>query len=164
MKKLFAIAIAMSLAGTAMASSVGFEFGTNFFRPSVTGAQTQNGENFTVGWNLDSDVSLGIYNELSNVLVAGTAGTLAVSAIEVSKGVMKNVGIGLRLGQGTTAGAIGADVDPLADIVGAVDILSGSGDKISGSLRATVAARFCNTAASVVMDGVNLGLSVKIGF
>jgi len=161
MKKLLGMAVAMSLAGTAMAGSVGFDFGTNFFKPSGVGGEAGNGQNFTIGWNLDNDLSLGVYTELSNVTLTAGTGTLAVSAIQITKGVMKNVDIGLTLGSGTQTVA-GAPTAPLADIVGGVNLLSGSGDKISGALRATVAARFCNTGTN--MDGVNLGLSVRIEF
>jgi hypothetical protein len=172
MKKLFAIAIAMSLAGAASAASIGFDFGTNFYKPAVTGYTTENGENFALSWNLDSDVSLGIYTETSNFSAgtAATTGTLAVSAVQVTKGVMKNVNVGLAVGSATsTIGAV-TSTAPMVDIVGTVDILSGSGDKISGALRASAAARFCqadleNTAAAFnEADGVNLGLAVQVAF
>ena len=67
MKKLFAYAIAMSMAGTASAASIGFDFGTNFYKPAAAGYTTENGQSFAVSWNLDSDVTLGVYTEQSNV-------------------------------------------------------------------------------------------------
>lgn len=173
MKKLIAGAVALTISGSAMAaaSSVGFSFGTNFFSPSAAGLVAQNGQNFTIGWALDNDVSLGVYNELSNINSGGVFSTLTTNAIQISKGVMKNVTVGLNLGAGAAtvnAGAggspaIAATTSPLADIFGAVNILSGSGDKVSGSLQATVAARFHrNTTAS--LNGTNIGLAVGIMF
>lgn len=179
MKKLIAGAVALTISGSAMAaaSSVGFSFGTNFFSPSAPGLVADNGQNFTINWALDNDVSLGVYTELSNVNLTGALSTLTVNAIQVSKGVMKNVSVGLNLGSGTTtansfvagppATGIAAGTAPLADIFGSVNILSGSGDKVSGSLSATVAARFSKVGATTTvgnLNGVNVGLAVGIMF
>jgi hypothetical protein len=161
MKKLFAVAIVVSLAGAASAASVGFDFGTNFYKPAANGYLTQNGSNFTLSWNLDSDISLGVYQELSNWTNVATTGTLSVSAVQISKGVVKNVAVGLDLGSGTAT-----NTQALVDVFGVVNILSGSGEKVSGALRATAAARFCKATltAPANADGYNLGLSVQIGF
>ena len=168
MKKLIAGAVALTISGSAMAAgnSVGFAFGTNFYKPSTAGFTAQNGQNFTISWALDNDISLGVYNEVSNVNggTAPTTGTLTVNAIQVAKGVMKNVSVGLNLGAGTNGGGlVTAPVTaPLADVYGAVNILSGSGDKVSGALTATVAARYITTGD--YKNGVNLGLAVGIMF
>lgn len=174
MKKLFAYVIAMSLASGAMAGSVGFDFGTNFFKPHASGGQATNGSNFLVSWVLDNDLALGVYTELSNLGVNDTTGTfdnvatLSVNAIQVTKGVMKNVSVGLNLGSGTVApgagGSLVAETKPVVDILGAVNILSGTGDKIQGALRATAAARFLNTTTGTnpKLDGVNIGLAVQL--
>jgi hypothetical protein len=163
MKKIFAVAVAVSLASTAMAGGVAFEFGANFFKPNLAGAQAQNGQNFTMSWNLDSDVSLGVYTEQSFLFDGGVVwaagSTLTVSAIQVTKGVMKNVEIGLNLGSGTDSTS---NTAPLVDILGSVNILSGSGDKVSGALVGMAAARFCNTTNNT--DGVNVGLAVEVEF
>lgn len=171
MKKLLAGAVVVSLAGSAMAAgnSVGFQFGTNFFQPSAAGLVAQNGQNFTISWMLDNDVSLGVYNELTPTLnaTAATVGTITVNAIQVAKGVMKNVTVGLNLGAGTvTANApLVAATNPLADVFGSVNILSGSGDKISGNLTAVVAARFeRNGTTNAGANGTNVGLAVGIVF
>lgn len=176
MKKLFAYVIAMSLAGSATAASIGFDFGTNFYKPSAAGYTTENGQNFSVSWNLDSDISFGVYNEQSNVVgptAVVSVGTLDVSALEVSKGVMKNVSVGLRLGSATftdtTTPTALSNTSTFVDILGTVTILSASGDKVEGSLRASAAARFSrvdlNSAATYASaDGVNLGLSVQVAF
>jgi hypothetical protein len=164
MKKLFACAIAVSLAGTAMAGGVAFDFGTNFFDPSKNGAQAQNGQNFLMSWMLEEDLSLGVYTEQSN-LFDGAVGawpvgsTFTVSAIQVAKGVLKNVQVGLNLGSGTDSTS---NTAPMCDIFGTVNLLSGAGEKVTGALRATIAARFCNTNNNT--DGVNLGLAVQVAF
>lgn len=164
MKRVLVIALAAMLAGGAVqAASVGFDFGTNFFKPSVAGAQTGNGSNFLISWQLDNDVALGVYTEQNpNVVVGALAGTLAVSAIQVTKGVIKNVSVGLNLGSGSTTATLPVSTAALVDVLGTVNILSGSGDKVQGALKAIVAARFCNTTTS--MDGVNLGLAVALWF
>jgi hypothetical protein len=161
MKKLLAYVVAMSLAGTASAASIGFGFGTNFYKANAVDSETENGQNFTVSWNLDSDISFGVYTEETN-LTDTLGGTLAVSAIQLTKGVMKNVTVGLNLGSGTT------DIETmaLADIFGAVTILSSSGSKVEGSLVATASARFSQVdiGSGDAADGVNLGLSVLVAF
>jgi hypothetical protein len=165
MKKLFAVAVVLSLAGTASAASVAFDFGTNFYRPAASGYLTQNGQNFTLGWALDNDLSLGVYTELSQVTGNAVTDTLAVTSIQVAKGVVKNVVVGLNLGSGTTTAV--AATAPLVDVFGVVNILSGSGEKVSGALRATAAARFCSVAlngGAANANGYNLGLSVQVGF
>ena len=164
MKKILAVAIAVSLASTAMAGGVAFEFGANFLKPNLAGAQAQNGQNFTMSWNLGSDLSLGVYTEQSFLFDGGVVwvagSTLTVSAIQVTKGVMKNVEIGLNLGSGTDSAS--ASTAPLVDILGSVNILSGSGDKVSGALVGMAAARFCNTTNNT--DGVNVGIAVEVEF
>jgi hypothetical protein len=148
-----------------MAGGVAFEFGANFFKPNLAGAQAQNGQNFTMSWNLESDLSLGVYTEQSFLFDGGPPGvwaagsTFTVSAIQITKGVMKNVEIGLNLGSGTDSTS---NTAPLVDILGSVNILSGSGDKVSGALVGMAAARFCNTTNNT--DGVNVGIAVEVEF
>jgi hypothetical protein len=166
MKKILAFAVAISLASTAMAGGVAFDFGTNFFKPSANGAQAQNGQNFLMSWTLEGDLSFGVYTEQSNLFgianwPVGT--TFTVSAIQVAKGVLKNVQVGLNLGSGTdSAAAPSGSTAPLCDVFGTVTMLSGAGEKVTGALRATVSARFCNTTNNT--DGVNVGLSVQVAF
>lgn len=169
MKKLYAVAVVLSLAGTASAASVMFDFGTNFYKPAANGYLTQNGQNFTLGWMLDNDLSLGVYTEQSNTMIGAVAGTLSVSSVQIAKGVVKNVMVGLNLGAAT--GAVGAanNTAALADVFGAVNILTGTGEKVSGALRALASARFSKAsltgaAGGAAADGYNLGLAVEIGF
>lgn len=174
MKKLIAIAVILGFSAGAQAA-VGFSFGTNFYKPNAKSYETKNGRNFLVNWSLDNDLFLGVYEEDSqtfdNTVTAApagpTPGALNVSAIQVAKGVVKNVVVGLNLGSGAVAGAI----EPLVDVFGAVNILSGQGEKVSGALKATVAARFCEVAlaqtaggAGGKANGLNLGLAVDMVF
>jgi hypothetical protein len=164
MKKLLITAVAVLLAGGVMAANLEFDAGINFFQPALAGAQAKEGQTLAMSWGLDTDLMAGIYTELTNLVGgAGVAAgdTLAVTAIQVSKGVVKNVVVGLNLGRGTpsSAGAVAAN---LADVFGTVTILSGSGEKITGSLKAMVAARYCNSTPK--MDGYNFGLAVGVGF
>lgn len=159
MKRLLIALVAVCLAGSAAASSIDFTFGTNFYTPAAAGEQTENGSNFTVAWNLDSDISLAAYSEAGNT----SNGACSVAAIQVAKGVIKRVKVGVNLGSMTTV----ASTDSLVDIFGAVTILAGTGEKITGELVATAAARFSKAdvdGASAPADGTNLGLGVLIGF
>jgi hypothetical protein len=158
MKKLFAVAVVMAVAGSASAASVGFTYGTNFYRPTGNGG-TFNGQNFAVNWNLDNDLSLGYYTEATTVV----ATVNNISAIQVAKGVMKNVSVGLNLG------ATSVGPTSLADVFGSVNILSGSGDKVSGNLVATASARFTRAdvdggGAGTDGNGYNFNLGVSIWF
>lgn len=162
MKKLIAVAFAVAVAGSASAASVGFTYGTNFYRPAQNGG-TWNGTNFAVNWMLDNDLSLGYYTEA--VVVAASTGT-AINAIQVSKGVMKNVNVGLNLGSAQEAATAPSS---LADVFGSVNILSGSGDKVSGALVATAVARFTRedvdaAGAGTNGDGYSFNLGVSVWF
>lgn len=164
MKKLLAAVVALGIAGSASASAIDFSFGTNFYKPhaDVYEGMVENGQCFLVSWNLDSDISLGVYNELSSYDFGGE--TLAVTAVQATKGIVKNVAVGINLGGADpTDGTPGA----LVDILGTVKILSGSGDKIEGAVTATAAARFSKAdldGGRNYVDGVNLILAVLLGF
>ena len=154
MKRLLIALVALCVAGSAAASSIDFTFGTNFYTPADVDEGTLNGSNFTVAWNLDSDITLGVYSENTD------AGNVMVSAITVSKSVIKRVKVGLNLGSLDSGAA-----EPMVDIFGAVTLLAGSGEKITGELVATAAARFTEaTVGAEPGDGSNFGLGVLIGF
>jgi len=161
MKKLIAIAVILGVSAGAQAA-VGFGFGTNFYKPNAAGYEAKNGRNFLVNWTLDNDLQLGVYEEDSQTFIVGFPSTFSVSAIQVAKGVVKNVVVGLNIGSGT----VGAASQPLVDVFGAVNILSGTGEKVNGALKATVAARFCEQilAGLGAANGLNLGLSVDMNF
>jgi len=163
MKKLLAIAVILGVSAGAQAA-VGFGFGTNFYKPNSSNYQVKTGRNFLVNWSLDNDLQLGVYEEESTTFSTsgtGAAGTLSVNAIQVVKGVVKNVAVGMNIGQGVCGASA-----PLLDVFGTVNILSGQGEKLSGALKATVAARFSELTlvGGGRADGLNLGLSVEAIF
>lgn len=162
MKKLLVAAVALGLVGSASASTIDISMGTNFFKSNVEGANVQNGQCFTVAWNVDSDIALGFYSESTNYPVGRP---LTVTALQFSKGVVKNVAMGLNLGHAELAGPDRG----LVDVFGTVKMLSGSGDKIEGAVTATAAARFSKARRAFgdhegFIDGVNLIMAVMLGF
>jgi len=162
MKKVLAIAVILGLSAGAQAASVSFDFGTNFLKwndtASVGSAKAvNNGRNFTLAWALDNDLSLGVYNEVDE----DAGGQTLVNAIQVSKGVVKNVAVGLNIGEMDPVGA-GA-YQAVIDVFGSVNILSGTGEKVNGALKAIVAARFSNGTA-INADSTNMILAVSLGF
>jgi hypothetical protein len=165
MKRIFASIVAISLAGAATAGTLGLQMGASFFDPSAAGAQVDEGESFAVCWNLDSDIAVGMYFERVGLLGAGyvAADTLTVSALQVMKGVVKNVAVGLRMGAGTESS--GPTTGALVDIVGQVKILSGTGDKVEGSVVGTIASRHCSpVGAPASVDGLSMGLALLVEF
>ena len=173
MKRIFASIVAISLAGAATAGTLGLQMGASFFDPSVAGAQVDEGNSFAVTWNLDSDINVGMYFERVGLLGATYSAvapdTLAVSALQVGKGVIKNVDVGLRMGAGTTTvttvgPVVTTNTAALVDIYGQVKILTGSGEKVEGALVGTIAARFCNPQPNPSVDGVSMGLGLLVEF
>ena len=166
MKKLFtAVVVAGALASSAMAT-VGVEFGTNLYKVKYTDDLGEHmlgqGQNFLVSWTLDNDVTLGAYSEAGTwIYDGGSTDDWEITALQVSKGVVKNVAVGMNLGQAydTFHGRDGL----LTDVFGSVVILGGSGDKVNGALKGVVAARFYNDDWDS-FDGVNLNLVIGLSF
>ena len=137
------------MAGPVMAAgSIGFEYGSSWFRPQYNdnGAGydwTAQGQTFTINWVLDSDMWVGVYTESLN-LNNGYGNTYPWSgqAIQITKGIVKNVTVGLNVG--TFYEGYNGSVGALTDVFGTVTLLSGSGDKVSGNLKATVAGRWAD--------------------
>lgn len=149
MKKLIAVAFALTMATSAMAAgSIGFEYGSSWFRPHYNdqGAGldwTAQGQTFAINWVLDNDMWVGVYTESLNLNDGyGDTYPWSAQAIQVTKGVVKNVAVGLNIG--TFYEAYNTAVGPLADVFGEVTLLAGNGDKVSGSLKANVAARWAD--------------------
>ena len=182
MKKLATgVMIALLVGGSAAAENLSFSFGTNFVRPNDGRFQASQGTSFLLSWAAEG-WTFGVLNENNNLAgntAAGAlvAGTLAVSGIRLSREVVKMVSVGLGIGAAAVTLPVPAATTinrPAVDVVGTVNILSGKGDKVSGSLDAVVSARFINlqgTGAALVagqlvsnLDGVNLGLAVTAGF
>lgn len=177
MKKIAGALLVAMLTSTAMAA-VSFNFGTNFFKPqkdangNLDEFSQGQGQNFSVDWMFSDDTFLGYYNE-STVMNDGfgNAWNFDVEAIQVGKVVMKGVTVGLNLGtfmddSGNTF-FWGNATGLLTDVFGSVALLSGAGDKVSGSLNATVAARLADdtwNGGGGKWNGINVGLAVGLNF
>src|SRR5690348_11760393 len=105
MKKLIAVAFALSMATSAMAAgSIGFEYGSTWFRPhySDQGAGldwTAQGQTFAINWVLDNDMWVGVYTEALSLNDGyGNSYPWSAQAIQISKGIVKNVAVGLNVG------------------------------------------------------------------
>lgn len=165
-------AILVGLSSPVLAENISFGFGTNFFKPSDGAFSTTNGASFVLKWAIDKDISFGIINEgtVLDHARTGTVGTLQVTGITLTKGVIKNVALGITLGAGVAV-LTNTVTRPLVDIFGTTTLLSRKGEKVTGALNATIAARYMNTnglnaAATAVNDlnGVNARIEVTIGF
>lgn len=184
MKKYLLLVLSMLILSStaALAESVSFGFGTNFLKPSNAGFAVSNGHIFEVNWKMDSDVSFGIVEEETTLDYTDTngvldIGTLNITGIKLSKSVINNVELGIMLGSGTAVFplATARDTSAVVDIFGTVTMVSGTGGKVAGSIKACIAARYMNTmgltagafgAADAINDlnAVNASLIVTIGF
>ena len=174
MKKLIAAVFAMSFAGAALADgNLGFEIGSNWFRPNYDSNGywgsgywwSGQGQNFTLVWGMDNDLWLGAYSEQTTLSDGyGDAYSFDVTAIQVTKGVMKNVNIGMNVGSFYDEQA--DEVGPLTDVFGKVTILSGSGDKVQGNVNATIGGRWADDSynGGSNWSGYYVNLSVGLLF
>ena len=159
-----------------MAESIAFSYGTNFFSPSNSGFNTSNGVTTILEWQLDTGMTLGVVNEqtvldYTNAAGVQQVGDVTVNGIRITQSVMDRVRIGLGLGSGATNNMTADDRATVVDVVGEVTLFSGEGNRVKGSLVATVAARYMNTPNLVAvgdavdnLNGSNVGLAVKLGF
>ena len=167
MKKLFAAVLTLSLASSAMAG-FGVEFGSNWYKVNHTDNVYDNlfgqGQNFTLTWSLDNDLSLGSYAEAGTWLYDnGSSDTWELTAIQISKGIVKNVAIGTNIGRMYTT--YGGNQALLIDVFGEVTLLAGTGDKVGGSVKTQITARYSNDAVSDYnFSGVGLNLLVGLSF
>jgi len=171
MKKVIAALFAVSLASAASAGTVSVEFGTNWYKVNHTNDVYDNligqGQNFLVSWSLDNDLSLGAYSEAGTWLYdSGSSDTWELTAIQVSKGVVKNVAVGMNIGRMYQTYDSGGGYDGmLTDVFGSVVILSGSGDKVSGVLKTVVGGRFAaHYASGDDFSGITVNLVVGLQF
>lgn len=168
MKKILIAVAAISLASSAFAAgSVGVEFGSNWYKVSYTDNVgdhlTGQGQNFLVFWGLENELQLGTYTESSVMSDSnGTSYSFEVFAIQIAKGIVKNVYAGLNVGQMTNDWA--NDSGLLVDVFGNVILLSGGGEKVSGTVKATVGGRFSTDASDNKWDGMFINLAVGLGF
>jgi len=170
MKKIIAGAFALSVATSAMAATVSLDYGSSWFRPRLNFEGnsydwTAQGQTFALNWALDSDTWVGVYSEALN-LNSGYGNTYpwVSQALQISKGVVKNVAVGVRLG--TFNEGYDYDTGALTDVYGTVTILSGSGDKVTANLKAEVAGRWADNEWQGGQDwsGYTVGLSAGVGF
>ena len=166
MKKLFtAVVVAGALASTAMAT-VGIDFGTNWYKVNYTDNSGDHmlgqGQNFLVTWTLDNDLSLGSYAEAGTwIYNGGSTDDWDLTAIQIAKGIVKNVAIGTNIGR--MYNTYGGSAGMLTDVFGSVVVIGGSGDKVNGSLKAIVSARFTHDNSDT-FNGLNLNLVVGLMF
>jgi len=170
MKKLMLAVLTLTMAASAHAA-VSFEFGSSWFFPRIDQNNSNQhlaaqGQTFAANWDLENDLILGVFTEtgdLNNGL--GNNGVYNVSAVAVSKGVMKNASVGLRLGR-LAENYNGSNAGMLTDLVGSVTLVSGAADKISGSLKANFGGRFANIDYSGGDDltGYFVAAAVGLGF
>lgn len=170
-KTLLSLAV-VSAAAPALAGNVGFEFGSNFYRPNFdpTGSNQRwfgQGQNFSVIWGNDQDYWFGYYTESTNLNDGlGDAESMTVQAVQISRSILKGVSITGRLGEFYES--YNGYFAPLADVSAEVTILTGAGDKVSGDLRASVGARFANdtfqNSGQSNWSGEYINLSVGLSF
>lgn len=168
MKKVLAALFAVSVASSAMAAgNLSVDFGSVWYKVSYTdgaGDHLQGqGQSFSVNWVLDNDLGLGAYTESGRWVYDSTSyDDWDIRAIQVTKGVVKNVMIGMNLGD--EYDSWNNDDGMVTDIFGSVVILGGSGDKVTGQLKTSVGARFLVNDDDYNMSGITVSLSVGLLF
>src|SRR5690349_3971566 len=104
MKKLIAGAFAATMATSAMAATLDFNYGATWFLPRFSEVNANEnfqgqGQSFALNYAIDNDTYLGVYTEalmMNNNY--GTSYPWSIQALQVSKGIVKNVSLGVRLG------------------------------------------------------------------
>ena len=168
MKKLFAAVLTLSLASTAMAAgNLGVEFGSNFYKVAYTDNVGDHlfgqGQNFALTWGLDNDLSLGTYIESGRWSYDSTSyDDWEINAIQVSKGIVKNAAVGVNIG--TMFNTYNTATGLLVDVFGAVTLVQGAGDKVSGVLKTVIAARFNKDQYRDSFSGVSVNMVVGAKF
>ncbi len=168
MKKVLAAVFAISMASSAMAAgNLSVDFGSVWYKVSYTNGVSDHlqgqGQSFAVLWVLDNDLGLGAYSESGRWVYSGSNyDDWDVRAIQVTKGIVKNVNIGMNFGD--MYDTYSGDDGMVTDIFGSVVILGGSGDKVSGQLKTNVGARFIVNDSDYNMSGITVSLSVGLLF
>jgi len=169
MKKILAGVLGAMIASSSMAA-ISFNFGTNFFKPAIDNngldeyVQGQ-GQTFAIDWAFSDDTFLGYYNEEASLNNSfGNSYLWIIEALQVGKTVMKGVNVGLNIG--TFYESWRGETGLVTDVFGSVALLSGAGDKVTGSLNATVAGRLADDTwnGGQKWNGVNFGLAVGLNF
>jgi hypothetical protein len=169
MKKVMIAVFALCVASPVMAA-VGIELGTNWYKVNYTDNVGDHlmgqGQNMLVYWGLDNDLSVGAYTE-NDVMSTnyGSSYSFELMAIQIAKGIVKNVNFGLNLGTAYFDWISGPLV--VTDVFASVVILSGASDKVSGTVKAVVAGRFARevyNGSDYDFSGLNVGLAIGLGF
>ena len=147
MKKILLAVAIVAMASSAMAA-VGIEFGANWYKPNLDPNYADEnffgqGQNMTITWALENDLALGVYTE-ATMLNDGYGNTYPfnVNAIQVRKGIVKNVDVGMNLG--TFYEDYSNSTGMLTDVFGEVTVLSGKGEKVEGALKGQVGGRWAD--------------------
>jgi hypothetical protein len=173
MKTIIATAIAMVLAGSASADLL-FGLGANMFTTHNSGSQAAAGQNFSVLWVSGEGLALGVYFERSGLEGGGYDSqdgypdSITVNSVQISKSVLRNVGIVGRIGAGRVlldnSGSPTIVTAPNFEFGGEVTIVTASGEKVTGKVVALIVARFCNPSPNPRADGANAGLVIVVEF
>lgn len=168
MKRLIGVLFAASLTSSSLAA-VGFEFGSQFYFPRYdpNGAQynwTGQGQTFQVNWGLDNGIKLGAYTESTDLGDGfGNTYNFSVQEIVIGKDVVKNAAVLLKIGSFYESYN---DVSGLCtDLAAAITLISGSGDKVTGAIKANAGGRWADNSNNGGEDwsGWFLNLGVEIG-
>jgi hypothetical protein len=149
MKRILIAVAVVAMASTAM-GAVGIEFGSNWFKPRLNPANSGydffgQGQNMTLSWTIDNGMALGVYSEATMLNDGyGNSYPFNVNAIMLSKGIVKNVDVGIHVGSFyedyySVSGLV-------ADIYGAVTVVSGKGEKVEGALKGIAGGRFADNS------------------
>lgn len=170
MKRLIGVLFMASLA-SAVQASVGFEFGSQFYfprydpnGPSTVANFSGQGQTFQVNWGLDNGIRLGAYTE-STELGDGVGNTynFSVQEIVIGKEVIKNAAVLMKLGSfyETVNGVSGL----CTDLAAAITLISGSGDKVTGAIKANAGGRWADNTSNGGQDfsGYFINLGVEVG-
>lgn len=159
MKKVLLVAMALCLASFAGAASLSFSQGAAFIQPADTDYMLSVGSSTQIMWYAD-DLGYGVKNENTALVYDSGADLQAINEIMIQKFLSKSVAIGLGVGTANIDDYNGS----LIELNGAIQILSGKGEKIAASLDFGIAARWIRIPAW--SDDVNqtaTTLAVTIG-
>lgn len=169
MKRLLAAMLMASLASSAFAA-IGFDFGVQYFNPRIdpNGSAynwTGVGQTFAVTWGIDGGMTLGAYAEATD-LNDGYGGTepFTAQAITISKDIVKNTAVGLRIGSfyEDYNGVSGL----LTDIAASLTLIQGGGDRVNGAVTANAGGRWADNSNNGGENWsgffVSLGVAIRI--
>jgi hypothetical protein len=167
MKRILIALAVVAMASTAM-GAVGIEFGSNWYKPNLDAYDYGcdffgQGQNVTITWALENDLALGVYTEATMINDGyGNTYPFNVNAIQVRKGIVKNVDVGMNLG--TFYFDYWGYTGMLTDVFGEVTVLSGKGEKVEGALKGQVGGRWAddNWQGGGVLNGYFVNLLVAI--